>query len=325
MRAILASVLVLLVPLVAPSAPALDAGVAAAYTVAASNFEWTPESLAIAPGDSVEFVNNGGAHTWELADGSDPCDLPCLKTFSEEATIDYRCGIHTSMTGSIVVGLAPVVTIATPAPGSVVSGLLQVTGAASHPSSGIASVSVRLATGAPVAATLSGNGTSVTWSAEVPTTSLANGAATLVATATTQNSLTGSTSIGVTIDNPLTIDLAVASLSAQQGAIDTNTIAFTIDNEGNAASGPFTVLAEYLYHGSWRVIGATTLASIPLGGSGTGQIVWDPAVPHVGAFQVRVTADPDALLPDPARANNVATTTAGWVTSALPGVIVTEP
>ncbi|HVM44536.1 MAG TPA: hypothetical protein VM582_01275, partial [Candidatus Thermoplasmatota archaeon] len=55
-----------------------------------------------------------------------------------------------------------------------------------------------------------------------------------------------------------------------------------------------------------------------------GGIVWSSPT-HVGAFEVRVTVDPNAVAPDPDRSNNARTIVAGWVTNAVQGVVLTEP
>lgn len=320
MRAASASMLVL--ALVAPMVPVASA---ATFQVTAFNGFWSPSSLQIDVGDSVEFLLGQGFHNWEVVGGGDSCDLPCTRTFSTEGSVSYRCGIHPSMTGTIAIGAPPTVTIATPAAGATVGGTVQVTGSATHPTLAITQVTVRIGSAAAVTATLGGSGTSVTWSADVPTTSILNGAQTLVARATVSNGVFGTASIPITIDNPPSVDVVVTSASASQGATTTNLLSFTVRNDGNAG-GRVTVLAEYLYHGTWRAIGTTLTPVVNPGQTVQGSIAWTTGTsPHVGSFSVRFTADPNMVLPDPNRANNVRTTTAGWVTTLVPGLIVTEP
>lgn len=320
MRAASASMLVLV--LVAPFVP--FAGAATFQSTAFNGF-WTPDALAIDVGDSVEFLLGEGTHNWELADGTQTCELPCTRTFNVEGTVAFRCGIHHSMTGTITVGTPPVVAIATPTPGATVSGVLHVEGSASHATDAIASVSVRIDDGAPIAATLQGAGTSVTWSADVPTATIGNGERLLVARATTSGGVAAQTSIPILVDNVPFVDMVLASASAQQGATTSNVLSFVVRNDGNTGER-VTVLAEYLYHEEWRVVGSTLTDIVAPGASVPGSIAWSAVgSPKLGAFSVRFTADPAGALPDPERANNVRATTAGWVTNAIPGIVLLEP
>lgn len=320
MRTVLVSVLLLatLIPFTPPAA-------AAPHTVAASNFVWTPSSLTIDAGDTVTFTNEGGSHTWERTDATDSCSLPCTRTFATEGTVTYRCGVHASMTGTIVVGSAPLVAILSPAEGATLTGTVRVEGVASHASSPIASVTLRLGS-ASVNATIEGPGTNVTWSADVPTTQVANGLHTLEATARTASDLTKTVSIAVTINNPPTIDMRLLSVNGASAALTSNSIFYQLRNDGNAAS-PVDVRIEYLYHDEWRLLADLTHATLAPGATGQGSFTWtlDPTAPHAGKFTIRATLDADAELPDPNRANNVGTGSAGWITSLVPGVILTEP
>lgn len=318
MRASLVSVLLLsaLVPLV----PAVSAET---FTVTASNFAWTPASLAIAPGDSVTFTNGGGSHNWELDGGGDSCSLPCTRTFNEPETIGYHCGIHPSMTGTIVVGVGPTIAITTPA-GSTLTGLARVEGSVTDGSGAVEQVQVTLRT-TTVTATLSGAGPTRTWSADVPTTNLANGGATLTATATDANGLTDAASIPVTISNAGIIDVRVVSVTTPTASLRSVPIDIHLRNDGNTPSGPFRLVAEYFYHDEWHLIGSADHAGLSLGaGSGT-TITWAPLIPNVGKFTIRARADVDNALPDVDRSNNVLTGSAAWITSQVPGIVPTDP
>lgn len=322
MRVLVASVLLVsaLIPFVPPA-------LAATHTLTASNFAWTPNDLTIVPGDSVDIVLGSGTHNWVRDGGSDSCALPCTRTFNVEETVAYHCGVHPSMTGTIRVAApeaAPRVTITSPGPGATLSGSVTVTGTASA-GSDIQSVTIRVDGGPPISAQLSGPANDVSWSASLPTTSLADGDHTLTARAVTVTGLSAETSISITIDNPVILDVVLATASAQPGAVTTNTISFTVRNDGNVPASNVLVRAEYFYHGTWRPIGERTIDSIGLGTTVSSSIAWTPPSRQIGAFDVRVTVDPHAALPDPDRANNVRAVRAGWITSAVPGIILTEP
>lgn len=319
MRALLVSVLLL-----AGLAPLAPAG-AATFQVTAVNFAWAPQSITIDVDDSVEFLDGDGFHNWQKADGSETHALPYTRTYTSEGSFPYRCGFHPGMTGVVNVGTLPTVAIGAPSSGATVSGTFTVSGTASHATSSIASVTVRLANGAPVTATLSGGPTSVTWTAAVPSTSAANGVQTLAATATTSGGLAATASITVQVSNAVFADIALTRATAQPSATTTNIVSFIVRNEGNGPSGAFDVLAEYLYKGTWRPIGTRTVSSMPVGANVGGNIMWTPSAPHVGSFTVRVTADPANALNDVDRADNARTTTGGWFTPLVPGVITTDP
>lgn len=314
--AVSALLLAALVPLVPPAA-------AADHTVTANDFAWTPNTLSIGLGQSVEFVLGGGTHNWVPDFEAEACSLPCTITFTTEGSYPYHCGFHPSMSGTVLVGTPPVATITSPAAGATVSGLVRVEGTASHATASFAGVTVRIGDGDVVSATLSGSGPSVTWSADVPSNGAANGAQSIVAVATTTGGLIGQATRIVTVNNPISVDIVMIGAGAQPAATTSNGITFTMRNDGNVAAS-VVVLAEYFYHGTWRTIGTTTVA-VGLTGNAPGSIVWRPATPNVGAFTVRVTADPGELLPDPQRSNNARTTTAGWFTSLVPGIVPTEP
>lgn len=310
-----AFVLTSLVPL-APLAQA------ASFTVTASNFAWTPGTLLLEPGDSVTFVNGTATpHTWVRDDGQANCNLPCTRTFTTVETIAYHCGIHAGMRGTIQVGNGIDVSIASPASGSTLAGIISVTGSADDGGAPVPEVRVRFDNGASVVATL---GPGLTWSATLDSTLLPDGAHTIVARATNAGSVKEA-SLPITIDNPDRIDVRVALVGAPQGATTTAQISFTLRNEGNAPSGVVHVRGEYFYHGAWHLIGDVDAASVAAGANRFGSLTWDPEGVLVGRFTVRVTADPDLVLPDVDRSNNARSATAGWFPNSIEGIDLTDP
>lgn len=96
-----------------PSSPAPSSVVSppssAKASVSISNFAFSPATLTVAKGTAVTWTNNDGApHTVTSTSGAfDSGSLANGKsftfTFSTPGTYTYRCNIHTSMTGQIVV------------------------------------------------------------------------------------------------------------------------------------------------------------------------------------------------------------------------------
>ncbi len=86
-------------------------------TVKISSFKFDPKVLTVAPGTTVEWVNEGGRHTVEADNGSFKSDV--LKQgdkfehkFDKAGTFAYHCEFHgekggKDMAGSIVVRLRP--------------------------------------------------------------------------------------------------------------------------------------------------------------------------------------------------------------------------
>jgi hypothetical protein len=70
---------------------------------------FTPTTLQIQPGDTVNFVNkdpfvhNVGGNLWGHFDDLNPGDT-FAATFDEEGIYPYACNYHPGMTGAIVVG-----------------------------------------------------------------------------------------------------------------------------------------------------------------------------------------------------------------------------
>ena len=81
---------------------ALPAGASAAeYEVGASNFQFSPSTVSIAPGDTVNWRNDGGFHNVRFDDGSyeqpsDPIATPwrVSRTFSAPGRFTYFCRQH---------------------------------------------------------------------------------------------------------------------------------------------------------------------------------------------------------------------------------------
>lgn len=302
-------------------APLVDA---ATYTVNACGTSWCPSSLTIDVGDTVTFAFGSGAHTWVRDDQPDSCGSTCSRTFTSPATVTYHCGFHAGMTGVIQVGPGATIAIATPSEGGTVSGDVVVEGTASTPAGTVSSVLVRFDNFGSVEATLSESGASVTWSASLPSASLVEGIHRITARATATSGLFAETFVDVTVDNPDVIDVRALFISAQASAITTNGITYTLRNEGNVATGLFSARVEYFYQGEWRLIGQRNF-NIPPQVNAPGSVVWDPPGVLVGSFPIRVVADPALALPDADRADNVATGTAGWFTTAVPGIDLTDP
>jgi beta-lactam-binding protein with PASTA domain len=91
----------------APPTTTTTAPVSTQVTIA--DFSFTPDTLTVNAGDTVTWVNNGPSdHTVVADDGT--FQSPNLSTgqtysntFSTAGTFSYHCGIHASMTGTIVV------------------------------------------------------------------------------------------------------------------------------------------------------------------------------------------------------------------------------
>lgn len=313
MRSLVVSALVM-----AALVPFVPAAASTSHTVTASDFQWSPSSLTIAPGDVVEFVLGGGTHAWERTDGSDACELPCTRTFAEEGVFAYVCSFHASMRGEIRVGAPPTVAIASPQEGEVVGGLLRVAGVSTN----AASVTVRLGVSAEHAATLAPDGT---WAVDVPTGAAPNGAVSLRARAVSAAGIAAEHVIAVEVENAPFVDLGVLSLAADQDATLTNTLVFRVKNEGNVPAAPVLVRAEYLHDGAWRFIGERTFTTLAAGATVQGSIAWTPDHAHLGRFDVRVVADPEGALADADASDDVREASAAWVSAAIPGIVAPVP
>lgn len=94
------------------SAPGMMAGTAQAaeQQVVISDFDFSPATLTIKVGDTVEFVNEDGIPHTATREGKDPFDTEALNqaqsikiTFSKPGEYTYNCSIHPSMSGKIIV------------------------------------------------------------------------------------------------------------------------------------------------------------------------------------------------------------------------------
>ena len=90
----------------APTA-AVPAGTGA--TVAIADFSFTPSGQSVGVGKSVLWTNNGDAtHSVKWSDSTPESNRMThgqtySRTFSAAGTFTYVCGIHSSMTGTIIV------------------------------------------------------------------------------------------------------------------------------------------------------------------------------------------------------------------------------
>jgi plastocyanin len=77
--------------------------------VVIQNFAFSPDALRVKTGTKVTFTNHDGFdHTVTAKDGSFDSghlvkDAVFTRTFDTPGTYPYLCGIHNSMTGSVVV------------------------------------------------------------------------------------------------------------------------------------------------------------------------------------------------------------------------------
>ena len=85
-------------------------------TINVASFSFSPSSQTITVGDTVEFVNTSGTHWVDGTQGTFPSNPVSFDNQSQSGTgwtytqvfntagnYDYRCGIHTGMTGTIQV------------------------------------------------------------------------------------------------------------------------------------------------------------------------------------------------------------------------------
>lgn len=96
-------------PAVKDRAGATTAPVAEKATVKVSSFQFTPKVLTVAPGTTVEWVNEAGRHSVEADDGSFKSDV--LKQgdkfehkFDKAGTYAYHCEFHGEKGGKDMAG-----------------------------------------------------------------------------------------------------------------------------------------------------------------------------------------------------------------------------
>src|SRR5829696_8675888 len=82
------------------------------WKVAIEDFQFNPADVAIQPGDTIMWVNEGNTpHTVTSDDGQFDSEVlnpgeSFMFTFPEAGTFSYHCEIHPFMTGSVSVGAA---------------------------------------------------------------------------------------------------------------------------------------------------------------------------------------------------------------------------
>jgi plastocyanin len=96
-------------PAVTGRSGATTAPVAEKATVKVSSFQFTPKVLTVAPGTTVEWVNEAGRHSVEADDGSFKSDV--LKQgdkyehkFDKAGTYAYHCEFHGEKGGKDMAG-----------------------------------------------------------------------------------------------------------------------------------------------------------------------------------------------------------------------------
>jgi hypothetical protein len=297
------------------------------YTSSYYGNYWTPASLTANQGDTTTWAIGAGYHTLVSdSTGLASCaSLPCTQTLAP-GTYHFHCGIHgTAMSGTITIAVPPTVTISNPPANGAETGTFIASGTASDAYSPITSVSVQVDGGAPGAAQLSGSANSVTWTATIDSTQLANGAHTLVVVAHTQAQVSGTATAPFTVTNPTTIDLAVTSVSDNTGTTSVP-IFITVANRGNTNSGAFDTLLEYQMpsDASWHVLGHVSFPSIAGFSQATNSFTWHSNGAYLGRFAVRATANDLGQVPetDQPDMNNQGLGSASFVTSAIQGVVV---
>lgn len=313
-------------PLVPPAS-------AATFTTTARDNFWTVTSLAIAPGDSVQFLKSAvNPHTVRIASGPIR-GLPWTETFPTAGVYGFVCTVHPlTMTGTITVGTPATVTITSPASGASVSGVVTVTGTVAPGDTTVARVEIRLDNAVTwIPATLDGT----SWSYALDTTQdLANGAHTIKARAvSTAGSLSSEAAVSVVFANPTTFDLTVASASGNTGQSTTATVTYTIRNDGNTATSTVRVRLEYFYQGEWRFANEVNEGSVPaFTTTGPRAMAWTSNTgtaegrgTFVGRFDVRVTVDATGVVAETDETDNVRGATAAFVTNGIAGIDLRDP
>ena len=93
----------------AGSARPRKASAAAPVTVKISNFDFTPKTVTVKAGTTVEWVNSGGRHTVEADDGSFKSDALASgakfsHTFAKPGKYPYHCSFHGDKGGKDMAG-----------------------------------------------------------------------------------------------------------------------------------------------------------------------------------------------------------------------------
>jgi len=113
MRMILAGAIVMIVmsPIASARVKKTNAAAraAATVTVKVSSFQFTPKTVTVAVGGTVEWVNEGGRHTVEADDGSFKSETLAdgakfSHTFTKAGTYAYHCSFHGDKGGKDMAG-----------------------------------------------------------------------------------------------------------------------------------------------------------------------------------------------------------------------------
>ena len=79
------------------------------YNVDIANFEFSPQTLTIKVGDTVTWTNQDSIRHDIKSNDGDFYSIPLNQgesysfTFSQPGTFEYRCGLHPTMKGTIIV------------------------------------------------------------------------------------------------------------------------------------------------------------------------------------------------------------------------------
>ncbi|MBW3582999.1 MAG: hypothetical protein KY455_07870 [Euryarchaeota archaeon] len=217
------------------------------------------------------------------------------------------------------------ITIDSPVDGSVVDGVITLTGTASD-DNGVRAVRVQVDAGGWVFVDALVAGDPYTWSHALDTTAFPNGAHTVTAQLSTVDGRTVETSITLHFENAVVYDLAVVAFSGNDGLVGGVGVArlfFEIGNGGSTAVSEAEALLEYRYRGDWLPIETLTF-SIGAAESIASGYEWRSLV-KVGSYPVRLTLDPHDKILESDESNNVAGTTAAFATGAVEGVDLLWP
>lgn len=306
----------------------------ASWTVSTTpSFAWSPSSLTIAAGDTVTF-GGGGTHDWRNEGGvfanCVPLGTGCSKTYTAAGTYPFYCSVHdvvttTGRSGMVgVVQVGAVATSVTVSPPGTVQGLASFSGTVSDPGAAISKVEVRLGTASTpfVPATLDGSGG---WTATIDVSGMANTNYPLLVQAYAASGAFARASAMVTVANPPYVDLTIFGLTGQVGQATTASINVQYRNAGNTASGPYSIVLEYLYKDEWRPITTLNIPGTNAFMNAQSTVGWNSNANLVGQFPIRAIVDPANLKVESNEANNMRSATAGFVSALIPGQDVRDP
>lgn len=327
--AVLAALLTVLAAVALPVAPVLDAqpGATVVEHVHVVDFDFSPATIEIAPGDSVEWDNHDSApHTVTAEDGSFDSGRmnegdSFTHAFASAGTFAYRCDFHSDMRGTVVVkapNAAPTVRITSPADGATVRGAVTVTGTAADSDGSVTLVEVAVDDGAFESAT----GTT-SWTFQLDTTDLENGAHAIRARAFDGDDHSAVATVNVVVDNPRVPDLVAGALVARSTGFTSRSLSLVVTNDGNAAAGAFDVTFYYAYRGGLRPVGSASVSGLAAGESAEVTVPWD-ATGKVGRFGVVALVDEANRVSEKREDNNRATASTVFLVD-VEGVDVREP